>query len=60
MAHQTKYKDAIVNLPETSFSRHQKNHSKCNHMSIITYDKKKKGKSVKNYPVAIQVVFTLT
>jgi hypothetical protein len=41
MAHQTKYKDAIVNLPETSFSRHQKNHSKCNLMSIITYDKKK-------------------
>jgi hypothetical protein len=42
MAHQTKYKDVMMNLPETSFSRHQKNHSKCNHMSNITYKRKER------------------
>jgi hypothetical protein len=55
MARQTKYKYSIVNLPESLLSRHQKSHSKRNHISNITY--KKKDKSVRNYPVVTQIVF---
>ncbi len=59
MAYQTKYQDAIINVPETSFSRHQENHLKCNQMSNIAHkEKREKGKSVKFIQYqAVRLVF---
>ncbi len=57
MAHQTKYEDARINLPEISFSRYQGKKGVIIHQILHRKQTEKKTKSVKNYPVATQLIF---